>query len=316
MHSEFRIGRRLVQPELNTIVHSGKATRVEPKVMEVLVYLARRPGEVVGRETLIRDLWGDTFVTDAALTRCIAELRKVFDDDVRQPRVIQTIAKSGYRLIAPVEPASNGGDAVQAAAAVEGDTPGGDTQPRSRFLIPTMLISAGLILGAGAMFVALRPRPPGAQPVIRTPLPLHVESLWEEVGPSIAMSPDGSRVAYVGIQYGSRRLFLRALDSAALTSVPESDGARDPFFSADSKWIGFWADGKLKKALLSNLSVTPICDTPVTLGASWGAHGTIVFSSDRKLYRVPDSGGQPQLVAAPDRERRTGVFRTGDPPCR
>src|SRR5687767_6417752 len=82
MHSEFRIGRRLVQPELNTIVQSGEATRVEPKVMEVLVYLVQRPGEVVGRETLIRDLWGDTFVTDAALTRCIAELRKVFEDDV------------------------------------------------------------------------------------------------------------------------------------------------------------------------------------------------------------------------------------------
>src|SRR5262245_38034320 len=73
--------------------------------MEVLVYLARRPGEVVARDTLIRDVWGETFVTDHVLTRCIGELRKVFDDDVREPRVIQTIDKSGYRLIAPVEAA-------------------------------------------------------------------------------------------------------------------------------------------------------------------------------------------------------------------
>jgi DNA-binding winged helix-turn-helix (wHTH) protein len=122
MSSEFRIGRRLVQPELNTIVTSGKETRVEPKVMEVLVYLAGRPGQVVQRETLIRDLWGDTFVTDAALTRCIAELRKLFDDDVRDPRVIQTIAKSGYRLIAAVEPADGDVPSIAApAAAIDGD---------------------------------------------------------------------------------------------------------------------------------------------------------------------------------------------------
>jgi DNA-binding winged helix-turn-helix (wHTH) protein len=54
--SEFRIGRRIVQPELNTIVTAGKSARVEPKVMEVLLYLAEQAGQVVQRETLIRDV--------------------------------------------------------------------------------------------------------------------------------------------------------------------------------------------------------------------------------------------------------------------
>src|SRR5262245_28720852 len=106
MEGDFRIGQRLVQPRLNTVVVGGRELRIEPKVMEVLTYLAGRAGEVVPKETLLRDVWGDTFVTDNVLTRCIAELRRVFDDDARDPRVIQTIAKSGYRLVATVEPAA------------------------------------------------------------------------------------------------------------------------------------------------------------------------------------------------------------------
>jgi DNA-binding winged helix-turn-helix (wHTH) protein len=70
--------------------------------MEVLVYLADHAGEVVSKESLLQALWGDTFVNENALTRCISELRKAFNDDAEEPRVIQTIAKRGYRLIAPV----------------------------------------------------------------------------------------------------------------------------------------------------------------------------------------------------------------------
>jgi eukaryotic-like serine/threonine-protein kinase len=68
--------------------------------MEVLVYLADHAGEVVSKESLLQALWGDTFVTENALTRCIAELRKAFQDDAEEPRIIQTITKRGYRLIA------------------------------------------------------------------------------------------------------------------------------------------------------------------------------------------------------------------------
>jgi DNA-binding winged helix-turn-helix (wHTH) protein len=285
MHSEFRIGRRLVQPELNTILHSGKATRVEPKVMEVLVYLARRPGEVVGRETLIRDLWGDTFVTDAALTRCIAELRKVFDDDVREPRVIQTIAKSGYRLIALVEPATKDEDEelARASTTVEGEKPASQSHALSRLLLPTLFVAVGLIAGATVMFIALRPVARQPQQVLRSSLTLVGESLAIGTSRAMAVSPDGFRVAYVGGQSSNRKLFLRVLDSSVVTPIPESDGARTPFFSPDSRWLGFWSDGKLKKVLLSNLSIVSICDTLGTSGASWGTNGTIV---GRSLPRV------------------------------
>src|SRR5262245_7660501 len=139
--------------------------------MEVLVYLARRPGEVVARDTLIRDVWGETFVTDHVLTRCIAELRKVFDDDVREPRVIQTIAKSGYRLIAAVEPADNGAGAGSTAAPVQQDRPAPTSQPRLRVAVAALLVAGGLVTGAAVTWLVLRPAPPAVPPVLRAALP-------------------------------------------------------------------------------------------------------------------------------------------------
>jgi len=70
--------------------------------MEVLVCLADHVGEAVSKEELVQAVWRDTFVSDDAVKRCIFELRRVFDDDVREPRVIETIPKRGYRLIARV----------------------------------------------------------------------------------------------------------------------------------------------------------------------------------------------------------------------
>ena len=103
MGGEFRIGGWVVQPSLNLISQNGKIIHLEPKVMEVLVCLAERAGEPVVKEELIRMIWPGTFVSDDVLKRCVGELRRAFEDDARQPRVIETIPKRGYRLLVPVE---------------------------------------------------------------------------------------------------------------------------------------------------------------------------------------------------------------------
>jgi len=102
MQGELRIDGRVIEPRANTIRTDQESTRIEPKVMQVLLHLARQSGEVVSKEKLLQSVWADTFVTEDVLTRSISALRKVFDDDPRHPRVIETIPKSGYRLIAPV----------------------------------------------------------------------------------------------------------------------------------------------------------------------------------------------------------------------
>lgn len=102
MESDFRVGAWLVQPSLNSVSRNGAAVRLESKVMAVLVCLARQAGKPLTKDELLTAVWPDTFVTEDALKRCISELRRVFEDDPREPRIIETIPKRGYRLIASV----------------------------------------------------------------------------------------------------------------------------------------------------------------------------------------------------------------------
>jgi DNA-binding winged helix-turn-helix (wHTH) protein len=101
--AEFRVGAFLVRPRLNRVVAAdGRVVQVQPKIMEVLLLLAGRAGEVVTREELFETVWRGTHVSEHVLARAISALRKLFGDDRARPRFIETIPKTGYRLVAPV----------------------------------------------------------------------------------------------------------------------------------------------------------------------------------------------------------------------
>jgi DNA-binding winged helix-turn-helix (wHTH) protein/tetratricopeptide (TPR) repeat protein len=103
LQAGFRIGERVIEPRQNRIVWGEVEVRLEPRVMDVLVCIAMRAGEVVSRETLNEQVWGNIVVTDQAVTNCISELRHHLGDDRSTHRVIETIPKRGYRLTAPVQ---------------------------------------------------------------------------------------------------------------------------------------------------------------------------------------------------------------------
>ncbi len=103
MACTFRVGPWLVQPDLNSISCDDSSVRLEPKVMEVLVCLASQAGKPLSKETLLKSVWTDTFVSEYVLSRSISELRRILKDDARESRYIETIPKRGYRLIAPVK---------------------------------------------------------------------------------------------------------------------------------------------------------------------------------------------------------------------
>src|ERR1700675_2924939 len=99
MPGGFKVAEWTVEPQLNSLERDGHSIRLEPKVMQVLVCLAEHHGELVTKEQLIRAVWADTFVTDDVLTRAVSELRRILKDDAKQPHIIETISKNGYRLI-------------------------------------------------------------------------------------------------------------------------------------------------------------------------------------------------------------------------
>ena len=98
----FLVAGCAVEPTGLQVTVDGRKVRVEAKVMLVLVYLAEHAGRVVSRAELEERLWPGRVVTEDSVTKAIAKLRRVFRDDARDPRVIETIPKRGYRLIAGV----------------------------------------------------------------------------------------------------------------------------------------------------------------------------------------------------------------------
>ena len=103
MAGNFRLGPWLVEPSLNSVSRRDLSIHLTPKVMAVLVCLAEHAGDTVNKEVLFETVWPDTFVGDDVLKGYISDLRRALEDDAREPKIIQTIPKSGYRLVAQVE---------------------------------------------------------------------------------------------------------------------------------------------------------------------------------------------------------------------
>jgi Tol biopolymer transport system component len=118
----------------------------------------------------------------------------------------------------------------------------------------------------------------------------------------IEVSADGTELAYATVRGGVRQLYVRAFNNPDGKAIPGTEGASIPFFSPDGRWLGFFAQGKLKKVSIDGGAPVSLCDVGLGGGASWGADDTIVFSSarDSGLWRIPATGGQPQALTTPD----------------
>ena len=119
---DFHLGPWLVQPQLGSVVRDDRMCHVSPKSMDVLLCLAKRGGDVVPKSEIFQEVWPDTFVSDDSLVRCIAELRRAFDDSGQSATTIQTIPKRGYRLLPPVSWNDSGGVVPPGPREVEADS--------------------------------------------------------------------------------------------------------------------------------------------------------------------------------------------------
>lgn len=304
--NDFLIGESLVQPQLNRIVRGDETLQIEPKIMRVLICLALRPQQVVTREELMSSVWGDVFVSEQVLSRSISELRKALTDDSKN--IIETIPKTGYRLIAPVSFETNGKPDATIATTMtiemaEAAPPTTNAQSRKRVLIIALCIA----LAALAVWGWMRSPPMRATSVMRLTLDLS-ETIPAELDliQSLAISPDGSRIAYTAKSEGRYQLFLRALDQTESVPIPGTEGGVGPFFSPDGQWIGFYAGGALKKVSI-NGGAPVIIGGPAddAVGASWGEDGTIIYARRffEGLYRIPEGGGKSEPLTTLDPAR-------------
>lgn len=113
----FHAGPWLVQPDLNRLSEGDRVIALEPRSMDLLTCLASQPGKTISADELLETVWHGRAQVDNTIYQAIAHLRKVLGDDARHPRYIETIAKKGYRLICPVEPAATDDD-LQASSGI------------------------------------------------------------------------------------------------------------------------------------------------------------------------------------------------------
>jgi TolB-like protein/DNA-binding winged helix-turn-helix (wHTH) protein/Flp pilus assembly protein TadD len=144
--SLLQIGDFQVDPATLEVRRDDRVSRLEPKVMDVLLLLANRPGEVVTRADFEREVWKDRVVGYDALANAISKLRREFSDNGRQRRYIETVSKTGYRLVASVDRA----DGVQIPSRVDEpnsvSAPSAAGQPSHAFVVRPGLIAGGLLL--------------------------------------------------------------------------------------------------------------------------------------------------------------------------
>jgi eukaryotic-like serine/threonine-protein kinase len=128
-------------------------------------------------------------------------------------------------------------------------------------------------------------------------------------GPAVALSSDGSHVAYVARQGSTQQIYLRAMDSLEVRPITGTEGAVNPFFSPDGQWLGFFAGGKLKKVSLNGGAAVPLTSVSTPGGASWSSQGMIALQAtigaSIGLQQVSEEGGTPQPL--------TKVGRRGEP---
>jgi Tol biopolymer transport system component/DNA-binding winged helix-turn-helix (wHTH) protein len=267
------------------LTKAGKRVALEPKAFRVLVFLLERPGRLVEKEELLAGIWGDTFVTENALTRAIALLRKVLADTKGEAKYIETVPTRGYRFIAPIvrqaERAAGEPSPVAAGSAtgIDSNSPRSQTPrpvlmlPRWAWLLVLPLAVAIALLRAGSF--AQKSEPPQEYH------PLQVTNSTEfDIYPTF--SPDGNTIAYSSDQSGSFEIYLKQLTRGGSVVQLTNDGARNlqPAWSPDGSTIAYYSQAKGGIWLVPSLGGT--ARQLVAFGSSpaWSPDGAqIVFQS-------------------------------------
>ncbi len=207
--------------------------------------------------------------------------------------------------------------AAVAAAAAAGEQAGHAGPSRSARL--PWIVAAGATIAAvaavaawtlGARSATAAPRPP-----IALSIPLSGEvSLNEEQEALLDISRDGRVLVFSGFQddTAGSSLYMRRLGEPGIVPLPDTDGALNPFLSPDGEWVGFFADGEIRKLQLGTGTAIRVCPVPgATRGATWGEDGTIVYPLHFQggLMRVPATGGEPVVLTELDPARKERTHR-------
>jgi Tol biopolymer transport system component len=180
-------------------------------------------------------------------------------------------------------------DEARDVAPGDGERPLPDTSRRKGRMAWLALVALVFGAAAGTAFLAFRSRPAATEMHLEINTPAAVNPL------SFAIAPDGQKIVFTARLEGRLVLWLRSLDSNSARPLSQTRDASAPFWSPDSRSIGFFADGKLKRLDLDGESVRVIATATADVGGTWNRFGEMLFSPtpSSPIFRVSDSGAGP-----------------------
>jgi Tol biopolymer transport system component/DNA-binding winged helix-turn-helix (wHTH) protein len=286
----------------------GVTVPLTPKAIDLLFALVEQPGRLLDKETLLSTVWPDTFVEENNLADNIFKLRRVLGDGENGPRFIETVPKRGYRFVADVRAVGalteHGPELRQQVVAEsprqadgsDGQMPLPASNTRRLVTVPWMVAGAMMLLVV-ALGLDRRGTP-------ETPRILRAELLPPENASfgDIAVSPDGKWLAFTAATGSRVQLWLRSLEGNKVNRLEGTDGASHPFWSPDSRFVGFFASGKLKKVELGGGLPVTLCQASAGTGGTWNREGVILFTvlGVPQISRVLASSGMPEVVLRAD----------------
>jgi eukaryotic-like serine/threonine-protein kinase len=199
-------------------------------------------------------------------------------------------------------------DIGEARIVLTGPMGGTEVTARSRprlSWVAWSVAAALAVIAVGVSFLHFRETPPPERTLRYT-----IAAPENSILHSFAVSPDGRYVAIAAAVQGKRQLWLRPLDALQAQAMPGTDDATFPFWSPDSRYIGFFAQGKLKKIAASGGPAQSLCNASNGLGGSWSSEEVIAFSpgGGAAIQRVPAAGGVPADVTKTKGEYRYPAF--------
>ncbi|HXV60281.1 MAG TPA: protein kinase [Vicinamibacteria bacterium] len=169
------------------------------------------------------------------------------------------------------------------------------TSHRAVYAWAVSALALGLVLGALAMKSSTASVDPTPGPVVRFDIRVP-ESPNGHLPTLLAMTPDERSLVFARGSGEAQQLFVRSLDEEAFTPIPGTEGGAQPFLSPDGEWLGFHADGRLKKVRLSGGPTAVLCELRSVHGATWVDDERIVFASEGALWELPAAGGTPRRL--------------------